>query len=230
MPRQVTDSATRRMPAVLEIMPGVLTRMPRRSAISNTVRMPGVLTCMPGELARMPRRSADSGAGWMPGYGCACLGAGRVQPHGACLGCWRACLVAACGDRWRPPAPPNPPFQPTAPAGAPKIVGFSPISPTDLWVSFSQGRPAERQSVGRTPSLITIGWMVCGTPAPAGVPVSSDARDRMLFWGMRAPSCATGVAPNMAFQRSGGIGPILAVRRGKKAYPIYQRDPFPPPR
>ena len=38
-----------------------------------------------------------------------------------------------------------------------------------------------------------------------------------------------GVAPNMAFQRSGGIGPILAVRRGKKAYPIYQRDPFPPP-
>ena len=38
-----------------------------------------------------------------------------------------------------------------------------------------------------------------------------------------------GVAPNMAFQRSGGIGAILTSGRGKKAFPIDQRGTFPPP-
>jgi hypothetical protein len=41
--------------------------------------------------------------------------------------------------------------------------------------------------------------------------------------------CAIGVAPNMAFQRSGWIGAILASRRGKKAFRSMNVVPSSPP-
>ena len=63
----------------------------------------------------------------------------------------------------------------------------------------------------------------------SGQHVWSVAHDRMLFRGRPTPSCATGVAPNMAFQRSGGIEAILASRSGKTVFPIYRRGTFQPP-
>ena len=230
--------------------------MPRRSAISNTVRMPGVLTCMPGELARMPRRSTDSrtrdhawGAdvyAWGAGAHASPVGGfGRgvdawgTDAHASAQGAfshtahaWGAGAhassqhVGTVGGRL--PRPTRRSSRPPLPV-RPRSLVFRRSALPIYGCRSRRGGQLNGNPLGARLRSVAMWWRGCVTRAPAGVPVLSGARARMLFRGMPTRSCATGVAPNMAFQRSGGIEAILASRSGKTVFPIYRRGTFQPP-